>query len=166
MFGDYLQRRGNDLAITMSFRHRGQPLALHEASLRAAHPLLSRKLCVLVHGYCCNESIWAFPASAGLEEGSYGARMQRDGGYTPFYIRYNTGLPIADSGRHLAKLLQALAAAYPQPIDEIVLIGHRMGRRLRMAMCDRHGQKQETGCGASSDHLYRTPHDGGLALRT
>ena len=116
MFGDYLQRRGNDLAITMSFQHRGRPLALHAASLRAAHPALSPKLCVLVHGYCCNESIWAFTASADEEKGSYGTRLQRDGAYTPFYLRYNTGLPIAESGRHLAKMLQALAAAYPQQV--------------------------------------------------
>ena len=64
MFGDYLQRRGNDLAIDMSFRHHGQPLQLNAASLRAANSTLARKLCVLVHGLCCNESIWTFSATA------------------------------------------------------------------------------------------------------
>jgi pimeloyl-ACP methyl ester carboxylesterase len=161
MFGDYLQRRGNDLAITMSFQHRGRPLALNAASLRAAHPVLSSKLCILVHGYCCNESIWAFPASVDLEEGSYGARLQRDGGYTPFYLRYNTGLPIAESGRDLAKLLQALAAAYPLPIDEIVLIGHSMGGLVIRGACD--PARAETGNWLK--HVKRiiyigTPHDG------
>lgn len=161
MFGDYLQRRGNDLAITMSFHHRGRPLALHETSLRAAHPVLSPKLCILVHGYCCNESVWAFPASADQEEGSYGERLQRDGAYTPFYLRYNTGLPIAESGGHLAKLLRALAAAYPLPIEEIVLIGHSMGGLVIRGACD--PARAETGIWLK--HVKRivyigTPHDG------
>jgi pimeloyl-ACP methyl ester carboxylesterase len=161
MFGDYLQRRGNDLAITMSFHHHGRPLALHEASLRAAHPSLSPKLCILVHGYCCNESVWTFPVSADQGEGSYGTRLQRDGAYTPFYIRYNTGLPIAESGRHLAKLLQALVAAYPLPIEEIVLIGHSMGGLVIREACDPAQAETKTCLTHVKRIIYiGTPHEG------
>jgi pimeloyl-ACP methyl ester carboxylesterase len=161
MFGDYLQRRGNDLAITMSFRHGGRPLALHEASLRAAHGALSPKLCVFVHGYCCNESIWAFPPSADLPDGSYGTRLQRDCGYTPFFLRYNTGLPIAESGRHLAKLLQALVAAYPLPIEEIVLIGHSMGGLVIRGACDPARAETKSWLKHVKRIIYiGTPHDG------
>jgi len=137
MIGDYLQQRGNELAIGMSFRHRGRPLALDAASLRAAYPALTNKLCVLVHGFCCNESVWTFPGAArGREHGNYGTRLQRDGGYTPFYVRYNTGLPIAESAAHLAALLAELAAGYPLPIAEITLIGHSMGGLVIRGACD------------------------------
>ena len=64
MVGDYLQRRGNELAIAMSFCHEGRLLDLNETSLRAAHATLTGKICVLVHGFCCNESVWTFPATA------------------------------------------------------------------------------------------------------
>jgi triacylglycerol lipase len=134
MLGDYLQRRGNELAIAMSFRHRGEVLALGAAALRAATSPLSHKLCVFVHGFCCNESVWNFPAEG--ERGSYGTRLQRDEGLTPFFVRYNTGLPVAESGMHLARLLQNLTTAYPLAIDEITLIGHSMGGLVIRRACD------------------------------
>ena len=76
-----------------------------------------------------NESIMAFPCVDGPRRRAPTERAcKRDGGYTPFYVRYNTGLPIAESGRHLAKLLQALAAAYPLPIEEIASDRAQHGR--------------------------------------
>ena len=162
MFGDYLQRRGNELAIDMSFRHHGRPLELNAASLRAANSTLTRKLCVLVHGFCCNESIWTFPATATDSEGSsYGTWLQRDGGYTPFFIRYNTGLPIAHSAGHLAKLLEDLVAAYPLPIEEITLIGHSMGGLVIRGACDHSRPETKTWLERVKRMIYiGTPHDG------
>ncbi|MEO8345882.1 MAG: alpha/beta fold hydrolase [Betaproteobacteria bacterium] len=158
--GDYLQKRGNDLAIAMSFRHQGQPLELTEAGLRAAHASLSGKLCILVHGFCCNESVWTFPGSA-TPGSSYGTRLQRDLGYTPFYVRYNTGLPIAQSGAQLANLLDELVAAYPRPVEEITLIGHSMGGLLMRSACDlsRHGTDQWLSSVKRAIYIG-TPHDG------
>ena len=162
MLGDYLQRRGNDLAIDMTFRRRGLPLELSETSLRAVKPALSGKICVLVHGFCCNESVWTFSATAAdSQDGSYGTRLQRDCGYTPFFIRYNTGLPIAQSGGHLARLLTDLVAAYPLPVDEITLIGHSMGGLVIRGACD----PAHTETANWIKHVKRviylgTPHDG------
>jgi pimeloyl-ACP methyl ester carboxylesterase len=162
MVGDYLQRRGNELAISMSFRHRGRPLRMDEPSLRSAHPALSRKICVLVHGLCCNESVWDFPAQPGARgSDSYGARLQRDCGNTPFAVRYNTGLSIAENGNQLAALLDHLFAAYPLPVDEITLIGHSMGGLVMRSACD-------PACTGERDWLPKvtrmiylgTPHDG------
>lgn len=162
MVGDYLHRRGNDLAIAMSFRHDGQPLPLNAASLRAANPMLTRRICVLVHGYCCNESVWTFPAKDADTQGdSYGTRLQLDCGSTPFYVCYNTGLPIVSSGGHLAQLLDELVAAYPLPIEEITLIGHSMGGLVIRSACD--PARPETGRWlAQVKHVIYigTPHDG------
>ena len=160
MLGDYLQRRGNELAIAMAFRHRGEPLALTKAGLRAAISPLSRKLCILVHGFCCNESVWTFPDSD-AEGGSYGSRLQRDGGYTPLFVRYNSGLPIAESGAHFAQLLQELAAAYPLRIDEITLLGHSMGGLVIRSACDPARADNGSWLKRVKRAIYiGTPHDG------
>jgi triacylglycerol lipase len=160
MLGDYLHKRGNNLAIAMSFRHRGLPLELTEAGLRAAHASLSTRLCVLVHGFCCNESVWTFPGSATPGD-SYGSRLERDLGYTPFYIRYNTGLPIAENGTHLANMLHDLVSAYPLPVDEITLIGHSMGGLVMRSACDSSRTEAAGWQGIVKRAIYvGTPHDG------
>ena len=162
MFGDYLQQRGNDLAIAMSFRHRGLPLALDAASLRAACSPLSGRLCVLVHGFCCNESVWNFPATAArTQHDSYGFRLRRDAGFTPFFVRYNTGLPIAESAGHLAALLSDLVAAYPLPVTEIALIGHSMGGLVIRGACDPARPEAKNWLGHVRHAIYiGTPHEG------
>jgi len=129
--GDYLDRRVNGLAIAMAFVQDGRPLAVTAQGLRAAQPALSRKLVILVHGWCCDETVWRFPHEAA----TYATKLQVDAGYTPFSVRYNTGLPVGQSGQDLARLLRALIAAYPLPIDEIVLIGHSMGGLVIRAAC-------------------------------
>jgi pimeloyl-ACP methyl ester carboxylesterase len=161
MFGDYLQRRGNDLAISMSFRHRGLPLPLDAASLHAACSPLSGKLCVLVHGFCCNESVWSFSAATETENDSYGSRLRRDAGFTPFFVRYNTGLPLAESGGHLATLLSELVAAYPLPVTEIALIGHSMGGLVIRSASDPARPEAKTWLGQVRHAIYiGTPHEG------
>jgi pimeloyl-ACP methyl ester carboxylesterase len=162
MIGDYLQQRGNELAIGMSFRHEGRPLALKEASLRSVYPALTPKLCVLVHGFCCNESVWTFPAAArGRDHESYGTRLQRGSGYTPFYVRYNTGLPVAESAAELAALMARLVAAYPPPVEEITLIGHSMGGLVIRGACDPARPESASWLAKVRRAIYiGTPHDG------
>jgi pimeloyl-ACP methyl ester carboxylesterase len=43
------------------------------------------------------------------------------------YLRYNTGLHISDNGRSLDSLLDELVAAWPEPVQDVVLVGHSMG---------------------------------------
>jgi triacylglycerol lipase len=126
--GDYLVRTGNGLAIPMAFVHAGAPIGL--AALARAHPQASGRVVVLVHGVMCTESIWDFPAG-----GDYGAFLARDLGYTPFYVRYNSGLPIADNGAALARLLDELIGSYPVPIEELVLVGYSMGGLVTRSAC-------------------------------
>ena len=164
MVGDYLDRQGNGLAIAMSIQHGGRALPVEATALAAAQPDATRRLCVFVHGYCCNESVWAFPSSddAGdVDADSYGARLQRDCGFTPVFIRYNTGLSIAENGAHLATLLGKLAAAYPQPLDEMVLVGHSMGGLVLRGACDPAHPAAQGWIGLVRRVIYLgTPHDG------
>lgn len=135
VFGDYLQQRGNGLALPMGFRHDGRELPMIRAELLRAHPAATAKLCILVHGLCCNENSWHWKADDGSDV-TYGSRLQSELGYTPFYLRYNTGLPIARNGAALAALLTKLLAAYPLAVDEIVLIGHSMGGLVLRGACE------------------------------
>ena len=134
LIGDYLHERRNGLAIAMACYHANRPLPLTSASLRRVHPNPTPKLCLLVHGLGCHEGIWNFPAMADAGV-TYGSLLQQELGYTPFYVRYNTGLPVADNGQRLAGLMEELLVGYPVGIDEIVLLGHSMGGLVLRSAC-------------------------------
>jgi pimeloyl-ACP methyl ester carboxylesterase len=59
---------------------------------------------------------------------------------------YNTGLHISRNGSALASLLERLAAAWPSPLEEIVLVGHSMGGLVARSACH---------AGGAADHLWR-----------
>jgi hypothetical protein len=174
-WGDYLQSHSNGLAVEMAFYRHGRILPLERATLMAAQPPASPKVCILVHGLACNEHFWAFTppappemsATSALEAGSpplrtdYGALLQRDLGYTPYYLRYNTGLPVAANGQMLAGLLDQLHACHPVPIAEVLIIAHSMGGLVVRSACHyatQHGQPWVQ----QVKHVFYlgTPHDG------
>jgi hypothetical protein len=61
--------------------------------------------------------------------------LARDLGYTPLYVRYNSGLPIPDNGEHLAALLEAITERYPVPIEQILPLGYSMGGLVVRSAC-------------------------------
>lgn len=129
--GDYLARTGNGLATPMECIHGGAALPMERAAIARAHPAASPSAVVLVHGLMCTEAVWNF------EDGApdYGACLARDLGYTPFYVRYNSGLSIPENGAALAALLEALTDAYPAPLEEILPLGFSMGGLLIRSAC-------------------------------
>jgi pimeloyl-ACP methyl ester carboxylesterase len=94
-----------------------------------AYPEAGRRVVVLVHGLMCTESVWGEPGE------DYGALLDRDLGTTAVYVRYNSGRAIADNGEALAALLEALALAWPVPLEEIVPIGFSMGGLVLRSAC-------------------------------
>lgn len=128
-FGDFLHERGNELEIRMEFRHRGRPLTLDRDGLARTFPTTTGKLCVFVHGLGCTERSWTLGGERfwGDPDASFGRFLERDLGYTPVYIRYNTGLHVSENGHALSALLDALVAAFPVEVAEIALVGHSMG---------------------------------------
>ena len=56
---------------------------------------------MFVHGLGESEAAWRLGGHQ-----PYGERLRSDLGYTPLYLRYNTGLPVAENGRRLSALLQ------------------------------------------------------------
>lgn len=129
VLGDYLHETGNPLAIEMHLRHAGGALDLTPDALRRELPGAPDKLVVLIHGSCMNDLQFT------RGDHDHGAALARDLGYTPLYLRYNSGRHISTSGRELAAVLEALVAAWPVPIDELVLLGHSMGGLVARSAC-------------------------------
>jgi len=121
VLGDRLAEQGNPLAIPMAFRSRGRVLRLAPASLAAALGPVSPRLLVLAHGLCMNDRQWA------REGHDHGAALERDLGYTPVYLHYNTGRHISTNGREFAALMQVLVDQWPVPLQALSVLGHSMG---------------------------------------
>ncbi len=127
VIGDHLAERANPLAIDMRLRRDGQALNLDtDASQRPG-----RKLLIALHGLCMNDLQWRQgEGSPALPE-----HLAESLGYTPLYLHYNTGRAIADNGRDFAVLLEDLVAQWPEPVDEVVLVGHSMGGLVAVSAC-------------------------------
>ena len=124
VLGDHLAATGNPLAITMTLRQAGRPLPIERAALAERMPQAGGHLLVLLHGLCMNDLQWS---RAGHD---HGAALAREGGFTPLYLHYNSGLHVSTNGRALAQLLEQLLAQWPQPVQRLVLLGHSMGGLL------------------------------------
>jgi triacylglycerol lipase len=131
--GDYLRRRSNALDIRFGLYDHGQPLPCERDAIARAHPAATDKLCVLVHGLAANEGVWSFRADRSV---SYGSLLARELGYTPFAVRYNTGLHVSENGEALAELLEALVRCHPVEVRELVLVGHSMGGLVVRSACE------------------------------
>jgi pimeloyl-ACP methyl ester carboxylesterase len=129
VLGDHLEASRNPLAIPMSLRRDGQPLALEPEALANALPDAGPKLLVLAHGLCMNDLQWRRRGH------DHGAALARDLGYTPVYLHYNTGRAVARNGAELALLLQALVDAWPQPLESLTIVGHSMGGLVARSAC-------------------------------
>ena len=158
VFGDYLAGTGNTLALDMILRHRGRRVdpanpAQGLAEAGSAEP--TRKLLVLVHGLCLNDLQWT------REGHNHGEALANELGFTPLYLRYNSGLRVADNGRGLSDLLETLLASWPQPVDELVIIGHSMGGLVARSAVHHARESRQ----AWPKHLHKmvflgTPHHG------
>jgi pimeloyl-ACP methyl ester carboxylesterase len=121
VLGDHMQAHANPLTLDMTWRKDGQAMEITRASLAAAIPHPSGKILVMLHGHCMNELQWSRNGH------NHGAVLSAANGYTPMYLRYNSGLHISENGRSLADLLEQLVAQWPTPVQEIYVLGYSMG---------------------------------------
>jgi triacylglycerol lipase len=161
LVGDYLVRTDNALATEMALYHDERPLPLTEQALRSACGKLTGKVVVLVHGMMCTETVWRMPDGSDC-----GSRLATDLGFTPLYVRYNSGLPIADNGASLHELLAQLVSVYPVRIEELLLMGYSMGGLVLRSACHRATQAQASWLPLVRRAIYvGTPHAGAPAER-
>lgn len=128
-WGDHLSRKNNRLDLRMTLRHHGRHLPATREAFGAAFPNPTAKVCVFVHSLAATEWLWSLSSEQyyGDPDVTFGTRLADDLGYTPIYLRYNTGRHISENGRALATLLTEVLDAYPVPVEEIALVGHSMG---------------------------------------
>jgi pimeloyl-ACP methyl ester carboxylesterase len=133
LIGDALEREQNVLQEPMAVRVDGQPIPPEPDALAAAFPQATGRVVVFVHGLMGTEFPWWLHARE--RGGTYGTRLKRDLGFTPVYVRYNTGRHISENGRSLAELLEAVVDAWPVPVEEVALVGHSMGGLVSRSAC-------------------------------
>ena len=155
VLGDHLQHSANPLAIQSRFRREGVALGLTRGALRAAISRATGKVLVLAHGLCMNDLLWRRNGH------DHGAALAVDAGFTAVYLHYNSGLHVSTNGRAFADQLEALLAAWPVTVDELVILGHSMGGLVARSACH---------CAAVAQHAWLhhlrtmiflgTPHHG------
>ena len=135
--GDHLHREGNGLDLGMSFRIGDSYVELARDASSVIVPNPSPKVALFVHGLATTE--WSFCLGSQTYHGepgvSFGSLLARDLGYTPVWLRYNTGRHVSENGRLLAAQLERFLETYPIPIVELVLIGHSMGGLVARSAC-------------------------------
>jgi pimeloyl-ACP methyl ester carboxylesterase len=135
IYGDALTERDSPLAGAMTIRGGDKPVALTTEALAEAYPAATNRVAVFVHGWCLTERSWSGRADEAEDARTYGERLHDDLGYSPVFLRYNTGLHISANGRTLAEMLELLHGQWPVPITELVLVGHSMGGLVARSAC-------------------------------
>lgn len=155
VLGDHLAESGNPLAIPMQLRRDGKPVSLAREDLATAIPQASGKILLLVHGLCMNDLQWRRNGH------DHGAALAEAGGFTPLYLHYNSGLHISTNGRSLAAMLERLVAAWPVPVEQLVIVAHSMGGLLARSACH-YGRKAKHGWPQRLHSIFflGTPHHG------
>lgn len=145
--GDYLERTGNGLATDMQL-------------IRGPGPH-GPKVVVLVHGLMCTETVFK------MKDGSdYGSRLAEDLGFSPVYVRYNSGLAIPQNGALLAQRLEALVGDWPTAVEELLLLGFSLGGLVMRSACHAALDKGHRWLALVRRAIYvGTPHQGAPAER-
>ncbi|TQK72393.1 alpha/beta hydrolase [Nocardioides sp. SLBN-35] len=124
LIGDEIRRDRPRLAIEMGVRSGGRDVPLTPADLARAFPEPTGRIVVFLHGLCENEDYWR--RHRDRLGSTYGESLAARG-WTPVYLRANTGLPLRENGVVLASLMQHLVDAWPTEVTRIALVGHSLG---------------------------------------
>ena len=122
VMGDRLVESDNPLATPMTLRFNNEALNW-EAMPDTA--LLTGKVLIVVHGLCMNDLQWTVQNQG--ESLNHAETLATKLGYTPVYVRYNTGLHTSQNGQTLSNQLELLSALWPTPLTEISVLVHSMG---------------------------------------
>ena len=160
VLGDHMTAHDNPLTIPMGFHREGKPLNLTPEALASAIPNPQAKVLVLLHGHCMNELQWRRNGH------DHGEVLAQANGYTPMYLRYNTGLHISKNGRAFADLLEDMVRAWPVPVDEVCIVGYSMGGLVARSAFHYGAQAQHRWMQYVHKLLFvGTPHHGSMVER-
>ena len=122
VMGDRLVESDNPLATPMTLRYQNQSLNWEAMPDKA---LLTGKVLIVIHGLCMNDLQWTVQHEG--ESFNHAEILAKKLGYTPVYVRYNTGLHTSQNGQALSNQLELLSALWPIPLEEITVLVHSMG---------------------------------------
>lgn len=111
VMGDRLLAAGNPLATPMT--------------LRFQNTQVTGKLLIVIHGLCMNE--WQWTSQHAGQPVNHAETLATALGYTPVYVRYNSGLHVSENGHLLAQQLDDLVRSWPVPVTELSVLAHSMG---------------------------------------
>ena len=156
VMGDALVESHNALATPMTLRYQGEPLDWQ--AMPTDLPREGRVL-LMVHGLCMNDLQWQTLYQG--EPVNHGEQLANALGYQPFYVRYNSGLPIAQNGQALALLLEQLLTHWPGDLKEITIMGYSMGGLVARSTCHHAGVAGLTWPAHLANLIFLgTPHHG------
>lgn len=124
LIGDRLLQERPQMAIPMAVRLHGEDVGLEPDELAAAFPAATGRVVLFLHGLCENESYW--DRDRARQGTTYGESLSADG-WTPLFLRVNTGLGLRENGVALTALVQRLVESWPVPVTRIALVGHSLG---------------------------------------
>ena len=122
VMGDRLADNDNPLATTMTLRFNNEALNWEAMPDKA---LLTDKVLIVVHGLCMNDLQWTSQVDG--KSINHAEMLATKLGYTPVYVRYNTGRHTSQNGQALSNQLELLTALWPTPLAEISVLVHSMG---------------------------------------
>jgi PGAP1-like protein len=122
VMGDRLAESDNPLATQMTLRFNNEAL---DWEAMPGKTLLTGKVLIVVHGLCMNDLQWSVQRDN--ESINHAETLASKLGYTPIYVRYNTGLHTSQNGQKLSNQLELLSALWPVPLTEISVLVHSMG---------------------------------------
>lgn len=161
--GDRLAADNSPLAPQMGLRKDERPVEVTPSGLGDAYPAAAPRIALFIHGLMESEHVWWLGTrrADGSRAANYGERLHVDLGYTPIYVRYNSGLHVSENGRELARLIERTIENWPTEVGEVMIFGHSMGGLI--ARSANHYAERE---GASYPALVRhvicsgSPHHG------
>ena len=130
VMGDRLLESKSPLATPMSLRYRGQALDVGKS---LTLPQTTGKVLLLIHGLCMNDLQWQSGPQEQIVD--HGAALAAQLGYTPVYLRYNTGLHVSTNARELSRQLEQLLERWPSAVRELTVLAHSMGGLLIRGAC-------------------------------
>lgn len=143
VLGDRLAQQHNPLATPMTLRLNGQVLDWQTPIAAPAGSALHSKVLILIHGLCMNDLQWRTQAGGpDAPVHDHGQILAQALGYTPLYVRYNTGLHTSENGALFSAQLEQLIDHWPPGLTELRVLAHSMGGLLTRSALQHARQNQ------------------------
>jgi pimeloyl-ACP methyl ester carboxylesterase len=131
LWGDDLGPFSDGLEISMEITDSAGDVVTDMSGLDRVPAEATPHLVVLVHGLFESQDCWrGSDSTPGLIE-----LLETRPHLTVLSVRYNSGREISDNAEQFASMLNATCAAWPVPVESIVLVGNSMGGLLIHSTC-------------------------------